>query len=190
MPTSPRRFRIIFRAGRAVRPTLRLPSVRPVFSLSFRGREAPVGIRFLFMSTSGQRPPPTFAASRQRRDLIIAHSPGWGFQGGGPQPSLFGRFKGKGFLRKGGNRNPPFLKWRSLDTFFLQGKKVSRRRQKKRFGTDRAVRLYTRLPKTHALFIRADVGIRPYEITGKPVRHPFGAMRSSRPTKRAADECP
>ena len=55
---------------------------------------------------------------------------------------------------------------------------------------DSAVRLYTRLPKTHALFIRADVGIRPYEITGKPVRHPFGVMRSSRPTKRAADECP
>ena len=54
-------------------PTLRLPSVRPVFSLSFRGREAPVGIRSLFMSTSGQRPPPTFAASRQRRDLIIAN---------------------------------------------------------------------------------------------------------------------
>ena len=34
-------------------------------------------------STSGQRPPPTFAASRQRRDLIIAPSPGWGFQRGG-----------------------------------------------------------------------------------------------------------
>ena len=49
---------------------------------------------------------------------------------GGPQPSLFGRFKGIGFLRKGGNRNPPFLKWRSLVTFFRQGKKVTRRRQK------------------------------------------------------------
>ncbi len=111
-------------------------------------------------------------------------------KGEGSQPLPFGRFKGKGSLRKGGNRNPPFLKWRSLVTFFRQGKKVTRRRQKKRFGTDRAVRPYTRLPKTHALFIRADVGIRPYEITGKPVRHPFGAMRSSRPTKRAADECP
>ena len=49
---------------------------------------------------------------------------------GGPQPSLFGRFKGKRFLRKGGNRNPPFLKWRSLVTFFRQEKKVTRRRQK------------------------------------------------------------
>jgi len=26
----------------------------------------------------------------------------------------------------GGNRNPPFLKWRSLVTFFRQGKKVTR----------------------------------------------------------------
>ena len=57
-------------------------------------------------------------------------NPWWGFQRGGPQPSLFGRFKRKGFLRKGGNRNPPFLKWRSLVTFFRQGKKVTRRRQK------------------------------------------------------------
>ena len=49
-------------------------------------------------------------------------------KGEGSQPLPFGRFKGKRFLRKGGNRNPPFLKWRSLDTFFRQGKKVSRRR--------------------------------------------------------------
>ena len=51
-------------------------------------------------------------------------------------------------------------------------------------------RPYTRLPIAFAPSVRADVGIRPYEITGKPARHPFGAMRSSRPTKRAADECP
>ena len=51
-------------------------------------------------------------------------------KGRGRNPSPFGRFKGKGFLRKGGNRNPPFLKWRSLVTFFRQGKKVTRRRQK------------------------------------------------------------
>ena len=42
----------------------------------------------------------------------------------------FGRFKERGFLRGEGNRNPSPLKWRSLDTFFRQGKKVSRRRQK------------------------------------------------------------
>ena len=41
----------------------------------------------------------------------------------------FGRFKGKRFLRKGGNRNPPFLK--PFFGYFLSGKKVTRRRQKK-----------------------------------------------------------
>ena len=128
-------------------------------------------------------------AAKARFDNRLNYGRGFP-KGRGRDPSPFGRFKGKGSLRKGGNRNPPFLKWRSLVTFFRQGKKVTRRRQKKRFGTDRAVRPYTRLPKIHVLFIRADVGIRPYEITGKPVRHPFGAMRSSRPTKRAADECP
>ena len=49
-------------------------------------------------------------------------------KGEGSRPLPFGRFKGKGSLRKGGNRNPPFLKWRSLVTFFRQGKKVTRRR--------------------------------------------------------------
>ena len=52
---------------------------------------------------------------------------------GGPQPSLFGRFKGKRFLRKGGNRNPPFLK--PFFGYFLSGKKVTRRRQRKGKGT-------------------------------------------------------
>ena len=84
-----------------------------------------------FTPTGGQRPLPTFAALRQRRDLIIAHPQVGVPKEGGPQPSLFGRFKGIGFLRKGGNRNPPFLKWRSLVTFFRQGKKVTRRRQRK-----------------------------------------------------------
>ena len=42
----------------------------------------------------------------------------------------FGRFKVRGFLRGEGNRNPSPLKWRSLVTFFRQGKKVTRRRQK------------------------------------------------------------
>ena len=59
------------------------------------------------LSTGGQRPPTTFAASRQRRDLIIAHTMGWGFpKGRGRNPSPFGRFKGIGFLRKGGNLPP------------------------------------------------------------------------------------
>ena len=78
----------------------------------------------------GQRPPPTFAAKRQRRDLIIAKPRGEVSKGEGSQPSLFGRFKEGGFSRGKGNRNPFPLEWRSLDTFFRQGKKVSRRRQK------------------------------------------------------------
>ena len=82
--------------------------------------------------TGGQRPPPTFAASRQRRDLIIAQPPEGVFKEGGPQPSLFGRFKGKRFLRKGGNRNPPFLK--PFFGYFLSEKKVTRRRQRKGKG--------------------------------------------------------
>ena len=86
-------------------------------------------------SKSGPWPPPTFAASRQRRDLIIASPKGRGFQRGGVATPPVGRFKGKGSLRKGGNRNPPFLKWRSLVTFFRQGKKVTRRRQRKGKGT-------------------------------------------------------
>ena len=60
----------------------------------------------------------------------------------------FGRFKERGFLRGEGNRNPSPLKWRSLDTFFRQGKKVSRRRQKakrqrKTGGRGRAPPLHT-----------------------------------------------
>ena len=73
----------------------------------------------------------------------------------GSQPLPFGRFKGKRFLRKGGNRNPPFLK--PFFGYFLSGKKVTRRRQKKkgaerkypavgkkrkRFGADRVVHPY------------------------------------------------
>ena len=44
------------------------------------------------------------------------------------------RFAAKvgGFSRGKGNRNPFPLEWRSLDTFFRQGKKVSRRRQKEK----------------------------------------------------------
>ena len=60
-------------------------------------------------------------------------------KGRGRNPSPFGRFKGKGFLRKGGNRNPPFLKWRSLVTFFRQGKKVTRRRQKGKGQKERKI---------------------------------------------------
>ena len=51
---------------------------------------------------------PTFAAARrQRRDLIIAQPQGVVSKGGGRSPLLC-RFKGLGFLRKGGNSKSPF----------------------------------------------------------------------------------
>ena len=113
--------------------------------------------------TSGQRPPPTFAASRQRRDLIIATPQGRVSKGEGSQPLPFGRFKGKRFLRKGGNRNPPFLK--PFFGYFLSGKKVTRRRHKggksHRAGQSPAPTL--RLPKAYTLSIRADRAVRPYK---------------------------
>ena len=56
--------------------------------------------------------------------------PGGGFQRGGPQPSPFGRFKERGSLRGEGNRNPSPLK--PFFGYFLSGKKVPRRRQKKK----------------------------------------------------------
>ena len=48
---------------------------------------------------------------------------------GGPRPSLFGRFKERGFLRGEGNRNPSPLK--PFFGYFLSGKKVTRRRQQR-----------------------------------------------------------
>ena len=50
---------------------------------------------------------------------------------GGPQPSLFGRFKERGFLRGEGNRNPSPLKWRFWLLLSLLTK-VTRRRQKRK----------------------------------------------------------
>ena len=85
---------------------------------------------------------------------------------GGPQPSLFGRFKERGFLRGEGNRNPSPLK--PFFGYFLSGKKVTRRRHKKKgkeekcFGRGRALSL-------HSAF-------------RKPVRIRFGRLESSAPT--------
>ena len=73
-------------------------------------------------------------------------------KGEGSRPLPFGRFKGKRFLRKGGNRNPPFLKWRSLVTFFRQGKKVTRGRQntKKTPATSRKNKVNTKKQRRDA----------------------------------------
>ena len=62
------------RAGRAV------PPLHPVSQRQMHYQS----------QTSGQRPPPTFATSRQRRDLIIAQTQGWVFpkREGRSSPSL------------------------------------------------------------------------------------------------------
>ena len=83
---------------------------------------------------------------------------------GGPQPSLFGRFKEGGFSRGKGNRNPFPLEWRSLVTFFRQRKKVTRRRQKEKMS-------------------RAGQSPAPTTVYRKPMRHTCGAMWASPPTK-------
>ena len=59
--------------------------------------------------TSGQRPPPTFAASRQRRDLIIAQTPGGCFQRGRAAALPLWSLKDGGFSRGKEDRNflPP-----------------------------------------------------------------------------------
>ena len=77
-------------------------------------------------------------AAKARFDNRLNYGRGFP-KGRGRDPSPFGRFKGKGSLRKGGNRNPPFLKWRSLVTFFRQGKKVTRRRQKGKGQKERKI---------------------------------------------------
>ena len=135
-----------------------------------------------FTPTGGQRPPPTFAASRQRRDLIIAQPPEGVSKEGGPQPSLFGRFKGKRFLRKGGNRNPPFLK--PFFGYFLSGKKVTRRRQKKErkaIGRGRTPPLRTSTESPYV--IRAGrCGHRPLRKRKMSMRYLCRRTESSAPT--------
>ena len=104
-------------------------------------------------------------------------------KGEGSQPLPFGRFKGKRFLRKGGNRNPPFLKWRSLVTFFRQGKKVTRRRQKEkmsRAGQSPAPTLH--LPKA-STFLTATAPQIPRRGAASPPAPP-AAARSSPPRPR------
>ena len=92
---------------------------------------------------------------------------------GGPQPSLFGRFKGIGFLRKGGNRNPPFLKWRSLVTFFRQGKKVTRRRQEEESSPRRGAE--------HPVYFSTSPNVSLNENLSSPLRKPSRLSRFTEP---------
>ena len=111
------------------------------------------GSRQKLFSNGGLWPPPTFAALRQRRDLIIAKTPGWGFpKGRGRNPSLlvaqgWGIFKGEGrsklpsplngvlwILSFAKERKYPAggIPRRGAELPCLSGKKVTRRRQKRK----------------------------------------------------------
>ena len=130
--------------------------------------------------------------------MIIAHTQVGVSKEGGPQPSLFGRFKGIGFLRKGGNRNPPFLKWRSLVTFFRQEKKVTRRRQEEESSPRRgAEQLIFRQGKEsdpsetkesdprrgakHPVYFSTSPNVSLNENLSSPLRKPFRLSRFTEP---------
>ena len=132
MPTSPRRFRIMFRADRVVRPYTRPPYPRLALTLSFRASDRCHWRGNPFPFSCRRRPlAATYLCRFAAKARFDNRHPREGVsKEGGPQPSLFGRFKGKRFLRKGGNRNPPFLK--PFFGYFLSGKKVTRRRQKRK----------------------------------------------------------
>ena len=151
MPTSPRRFRIIFRADRAVRPYA--PSTeRPpcFFSVIPRARSAR-GNPFPFHVNQRPKAATYLCRSAAKARFDNRPTPRKGLPKGRAAALPFGRFKGKRFLRKGGNRNPPFLKWRFWLLLSLLTK-VTRRRQKRKSerktnGRDRAVRPYAHLRK-------------------------------------------
>ena len=77
---SPAAYASYARADRVVRPYTRFPG----------GKIFPTG---------GPWPPPTFAASRQRRDLIIAHPPGGCFQRGRAAALPLWSFQGEGIFK-------------------------------------------------------------------------------------------
>ena len=114
-----------------------------VFVLCFgRGRAPPLRTIPAATVFPNQRPKAaTYLCRFAAKARFDNRLPRRGFpKGRGRSPSPFGRFKGKRFLRKGGNRNPPFLK--PFFGYFLSGKKVSRRRQKaKKKNTNRRERI-------------------------------------------------
>ena len=97
-------------------PTTGFPAANALSKPNQRPKAATYLCHFAAKARFDNRPNPRVGVSKE----------------GGPQPSLSGRFKVGGFSRGKGNRNPFPLEWRSLDTFFRQGKKVSRRRQKEK----------------------------------------------------------
>ena len=123
-------YRRIPRRREAVRPYNRLPYLRLILALSFRasdrrhwrGNPSPL----LRLRRPKAATYPCRSAAKARFDN--RHPPKGVSKEGGPQPSLFGRSRMRDF--QGGRKiETSFpLEWRSLDTFFRQGKKVSRRR--------------------------------------------------------------
>ncbi len=135
------------RADRAVRPTPGFPAANALSKPNRRPLAATYLCRF---------------AAKARFDNRLTQ--GERFPKGRAAALPFGRFKGKRFLRKGGNRNPPFLK--PFFGYFLSGKKVTRRRHKG--------------GKSH----RAGQSPAPTHVSRKPMHHTCGAMWASPPTYR------
>ena len=107
---------------------------------------------------------------------------------GGPQPSLFGRSRMGGF--QGGRKiETSFpLEWRSLDTFFRQGKKVSRRRQKRKKKNKTKDRLSPVFPFSQIhFFIPPCRGPERQRHTARVDEHAQGCgNQKNRPPKRVA----
>ena len=85
---------------------------------------------------------------------------------GGPQPSLFGRSRMGDFQGERKIETSFPLEWRFWLLLSLLTKVTRRRQKKKNIPGGAEPRPYTRLPIAFAPSVRADVGIRPYEITG------------------------
>ena len=174
-------YRRIPRRRKAVRPYNRLPYPHFALVLSFRASDRRHWRGNPFPFHVNQRPKAAtylcrFAAKAR---FDNRHPPrGEVSKGEGSQPLPFGRFKGKRFLRKGGNRNPPFLK--PFFGYFLSGKKVTRRRQKrerKAIGRGRAPPLRTS-PESPCIIRAGRCGHRPLRtVYRKRMRIPPGGQR-------------
>ena len=109
---------------------------------------------------------------------------------GGPQPSLFGRSR-MGDFQGGRKIETSFpLEWRFWLLLSLLTKVTRRRQKKKNIPGGAEPRPYTRLPIAFAPSVRADVGIRPYEITGGVCVIRTGGADPSAPTFRLPPKNP
>ena len=138
-----------YRGGvRPSAPTLRLPTLHFVLDLSFRGREAPVGIRSPFHINGGLgRHLLCRSAAKARFDN--RQPPKGVSKEGGPQPSLFGRSR-MGDFQGGRKIETSFpLEWRFWLLLSLLTKVTRRRQKRARTATGRLLSqhlLYFALP--------------------------------------------